>query len=216
MWQRNCPNCNRKIFYNHQSNYCRGKRTNAECRFCAHDEQLTGRVQSKTEKERRTATLRGKVRSIASRKRYSISKRGEKNPQYGNHSLKSVEHRRKIRLSCIQQVQEKLRLAGKTISPTFNPNACKMIDEYGKANGYNFQHALNGGEHHIKELGYWVDGYDKERNVVVEYYENSHWHRKNKQKDIDRRTEIMHHLGCDFIILKEEVGGSYLPEYFHR
>ena len=96
--------------------------------------------------------------------------------------------------------------------PAFNPDACKEIDEYGKTHGYEFQHALNGGEHYIKELGYWIDGYDIKKNVVIEYYENNHWHRRNKQKDIDRCNEIVHHLGCNFIILREEVGGNYLPE----
>jgi hypothetical protein len=96
--------------------------------------------------------------------------------------------------------------------PAFNPDACKAIDDYGESNGYKFQHALNGGEYHIEELGYWVDGYDAKKNVVIEYYENNHWHRKNKRKDIDRYNEIVHHLGCKLIILREEVGGNYLPE----
>jgi len=38
--------------------------------------------------------------------------------------------------------------------PSFNKSACKIIDEYGKNHDYNFQHALNGGEYHIEELGY--------------------------------------------------------------
>ena len=107
-------------------------------------------------------------------------------------------------------------MVGTRIRPAFNPNACHAIDKYGKMNGYNFQHAMNGGEHRITELGYWIDGYDKEKNVVIEYYENNHWHRKNKQKDLDRCKEIIHHLGCKIIILREEVGGNYLPEYILR
>lgn len=39
------------------------------------------------------------------------------------------------------------------------------------------------------------------------------WHRKNKRKDLDRCNEICHHLGCEFIILREGVGGIYLPEH---
>lgn len=216
MWYRQCPSCSRTIEYPYQSNFCRAKRTNAKCAWCAHDGQLIGRVQTEGEKERRAIKLRGKVRSLESRKRYSKSKRGKNSPRYGDHRLKSVEHRRKIRLSCIQRIEDRLKHLGKSMSPTFNLNACRIIDEYGKKHGYNFQHALNGGEHRIKELGYWVDGYDKEKNVVIEYYENNHWHRNNKEKDLDRRMEIMHHMGCEFIILREEVGGNYLPEHFCR
>ena len=56
-------------------------------------------------------------------------------------------------------------------------------------------------EYYIKELGYWVDGYDKERNTVIEYYEK--YHEKQVQRDLNRETEICNHLGCDFIILWE-------------
>jgi len=37
---------------------------------------------------------------------------------------------------------------------------------------------MNGGEHFIPELGYWVDGYDKNKNIVIEYYETRH-HKNN-------------------------------------
>lgn len=84
---------------------------------------------------------------------------------------------------------------------TFNPIACRLIDEYGKQNGYNFQHALNGGELYLKDVNYWVDGYDKDKNVVIEYYEKQHKYRK--QKDDTRLSEIKNHLQCKFIILHE-------------
>jgi predicted RNA-binding Zn-ribbon protein involved in translation (DUF1610 family) len=213
-WIRNCPKCGRDIIYVYQSNYCHGVSNNSKCIFCAHDGQLKGRVQTDEEKEKRAKKLRGKKRTNISRKRYAASKTGNKNPKFGDHSPKSEEHRRKIRLSCIEVVRQRLALSGKPMKPSFNPNACIAIDDYGKKNGYNFRHALNGGEHYIKELGYWVDGYDAKRNVVVEYFENNHWHRKNKKKDIDRCREIMYYLKCDFIILREEIGGSYLSEYF--
>lgn len=213
MWIRFCPSCNRKIEYTLQSNYCRGKRTNAKCAWCAHDKQLLGRIQSDDEKEKRAKSLRGLKRSIESRIRYANSKLGKKNPKFGDFDSKSEEHRRKIRLSCIKVIQKRLEASGKSMCPAFNIQACKAIDEYGKNNGYNFQHALNGGEYHIKELGYWVDGYDKDKNVVIEYFENNHWHRKNKKKDIDRCAEIVHHLQCKLIILREGVGGNYLPEH---
>ena len=215
-WIRNCPQCNSKIVYTEQSNFCRGRRTNAKCAFCAHDGQLIGRVQSDREKEMRANKLRGMKRSIPIRKQCSISKMGSKNPKFGDHTPKSEEHKRRIRLSCIKHIENKLALVGKKMRPSFSQKACNAIDEYSRKYEYNFQHAMNGGEYHIMELGYWVDGYDKEKNVVIEYYENNHWHRKNEKKDIDRRKEIMYHLGCDFIILKEEIGGSYLSRYFCR
>lgn len=81
----------------------------------------------------------------------------------------------------------------------FNPVACQRIDEYGKKHGFNFQHALNGGE--IAVIGYSVDGYDKDKNVVIEYYEKHH--RRKIERDEHRKQEIINHLGCKFIELKE-------------
>jgi hypothetical protein len=87
--------------------------------------------------------------------------------------------------------------------PAYNPEACRFIEKYGEANGFEFKHAENGGEHFIEDLGYWVDGYDAEQNVVLEYYEP--WHRKssNRSRDKARREEIMSHLGCTFIVHRE-------------
>ncbi|MBC8428318.1 hypothetical protein H8D04_00400 [bacterium] len=90
------------------------------------------------------------------------------------------------------------------VIPNYNPEACKIIEQYGKEHGYNFQHAENGGEYHIKELGYFVDGYDKEKNVVIEYDEKSHFNEngKLKSKDVNRQTEIIEYLKCNFIRIK--------------
>lgn len=87
--------------------------------------------------------------------------------------------------------------------PNFNPKACKIIEQYGKDNNYNFQHALNIGEFYIKELGYWVDGYDKDKNVVIEYMEKHHNNSKNKEKDLKRKERIKDFLKCEFIEIWE-------------
>lgn len=66
--------------------------------------------------------------------------------------------------------------------------------------GWNLQHALNGGE--IEIDGYWLDGYDKEKNIVFEFDEPYHyidW--KNnilREKDIDRQNYIINKLHCEF------------------
>lgn len=105
--------------------------------------------------------------------------------------------RKKARLKTIAR----LTAQGGQMSPFYNSEACDIIDEYGKRNGFNFQHAKNGGEYHIKELGYWVDGYDKERNVVIEYLERHHL--RQIDKDRGRKQEIIEHLDCKFIEIKE-------------
>jgi len=65
---------------------------------------------------------------------------------------------------------------------------------------------MNGGEFHIKELGYWVDGYDNENNVVYEYDERHHFiGTELKERDIIRQEEIVNFLGCKFIRIKDEL-----------
>lgn len=201
-WSKQCPLCNNLVYF--KTKYClqRSIKTNAVCHSCA-DRGNIGRIQSYGEKECRAVRLRGQIRSLKSRKLYSESKRGRKNPQFGNHTSKSTEHRRKIRLGCIKTIEERLKLVGKTMSPAFNPIACEIIDKYGKQNGYNFQHALNGGEYYISDLGYWVDGYDKERNIVIEFYEREHGRTSRQEKDKKREIEIIDVLKCQFIIIHE-------------
>lgn len=111
--------------------------------------------------------------------------------------------KRKIRVKFIQRMQDQL-IDGGQIYPAYNKNACLLIEKYGKENGYNFQHAMNGGEYHIKELGYWVDGYDKEKNVVIEVDENHHFDNSGNllKEDVQRQIEIEKYLNCKFIRIK--------------
>ena len=115
-------------------------------------------------------------------------------------SINRPKVRRKKRLARIKDMKKK---HGQLI-PNYNLEGCKIIDEYSKKHKYNFQHAENGGEFYIKELGYWVDGYDKERNVVIEIDEPAHYNINGNlsKQDIERQKEIENHLNCKFIRIK--------------
>jgi len=114
---------------------------------------------------------------------------------------KRPEELEKMRKSAIKRVK---RQYGNMIS--YNPQSIPIIEQYGKENGYNFQHAENGGE--IEVCGYLVDGYDKDKNVVIEYYEKHH--NRKIQKDLERQLAIMNELKCKFIIIKYD---STIEEY---
>jgi len=107
------------------------------------------------------------------------------------------------RLQAIRYRQERTP-NGYQIFPNYSPNACILIDEYAQQNNFKFQHAENGGEYHIKELGYWVDGYDAEKNTVIEVDEPFHYdnHDNLTERDIRRQNEIIEFLDCDFIRMK--------------
>lgn len=108
----------------------------------------------------------------------------------------------KIRLATINQ---RNKLLG-SVGPMYNPKSIPIIEQYGRENNYNFRHAENHecGEYHIKELGYWVDGFDEHANVVIEFDEKDHFNLDGqlKKKDIIRQNEIIKFLKCKFIRIK--------------
>ena len=114
---------------------------------------------------------------------------------------KRPEELKKMRLSAIKYIEE-AKLGGGQLIPRYNISAISILEK--RANELeitDLQHAENGGEFYIKELGYWVDGYSKEKNIVIEYYERHH--NNIKKKDLQRQNEITEFLNCEFIIIKE-------------
>lgn len=178
---------------------------------------MYGKIHSKETKQKIGEGNKGKLRSEEQKRKISESKKGKNNPMYGK--IHSKETKQKIGENNVgmkgkkhsEETKKKMRLAriidmekkhGQMI-PNYNPTACKLIEEHGKKHGYNFQHAESGGEFYIKELGYWVDGYDQEKNVVIEIDEPKHFlNGKLKQKDVRRQREITEHLKCKFIRIR--------------
>ena len=82
----------------------------------------------------------------------------------------------------------------------YNKKACKYIDKLNEEKCWNLQHAENGGE--VECLGYFLDGYDKDLNIVFEYDEEQHYKDKEhnilNDKDIQRQQNIINKLHCEF------------------
>ncbi len=123
---------------------------------------------------------------------------GENNPMYGKKH--SPQTKRLQRIKRLEELESKLGAY-----PGYNPESISIIEEYGKKHGYNFQHAENGGEYFIRELGYYVDGYDVEKNVVIEYDEPHHYLADGslRPRDVYRQNEIQDFLKCHFIRIKK-------------
>jgi len=97
----------------------------------------------------------------------------------------SAESKYKMRLSAIKRIKEK-RIKPYT---NYNPKACEYFDKLNKERGWNLQHALNGGE--IEIYGYFLDSYDKNKNIIVEYDEPKHEKPSQKKKDEIRQQQII-------------------------
>ena len=222
--KRVCPSCGKELKYTTYAGYKIANEKNSLCRSCnrigeknpfygkKHSEitkkEISRNVSlvqvgiplSDSHKLSISNSLKGRILSDAWKEKISKTRirLGIKSVMKGK--THSNETKRKLRLITIEQ----LKKIYPNVRPMYNPNACKLIDEYGNKNGYTFQHAENGGEFYIKKLGYWVDGYDKEKNAVIEVDEKKHFDRNGnlKLKDVTRQKEIQLHLNCEFIRIK--------------
>lgn len=120
---------------------------------------------------------------------------------------KRPEERLRKRLAMI----EKLKQEHGQMYPFYNKRACEYFDMLNVERGWTIQHGENGGEYYVKELGYWMDGYDKERNIVIEYDEPRHYtvNGQLKEKDVRRMHEIIDHLKCSFYRYDEKNSRLY-------
>lgn len=95
--------------------------------------------------------------------------------------------------------------------PQYNKKCCKYIDNLNEQNNWNLQHAENGGE--IEIDGYFLDGYDKDLNIVFEYDEKQHYkdvfNNILKDKDIQRQNNIINKLNCKFYRYNEYMNLLY-------
>lgn len=107
----------------------------------------------------------------------------------------SIETKRKIRISTLKYLSE----TQCQVVPRYNKQSIKLIEEFGSKHGYKFRHAENGGEVFLEKLGYWLDAYDEQNNVVLEIYERHHYRNGIlRKKDVQRENEIKKLLGCKF------------------
>lgn len=221
---RQCPECKKDIIYAHQivngqltcGNYYTAKKRNSLCKSCCQ----TGIRHSSF----------GKIMPPHVRELHRLAVAGKNNPNYGGFSQehcnnlstslrnsdkikelaarkknipRSSDVKRKIRLGVIQDFQKKHNCN----APNYNPKACQLFEEINKEMGWSGQHAENGGEFYIKELGYWVDYYEPNLNIVIEYDENRH--RRQIDRDIQRQQEIEQYLDCKFYRIKEWESSSW-------
>jgi hypothetical protein len=220
MYYRNCPKCGEEIFYMKNPERDRAEKRNTNCKSCAN----TGRIFSNEHKKNIGKSNKGKIRSEETRKNISKTLKGREPWNKGltketNDIVKKHGESRKgqvpwnkgltkyedPRLKHSEETRKNMRLAalkrnGVTF-PNYNSVACGIINNYNKKYGFNFQHAENGGEVCID--GYWPDGVDEKRKIIIEVDEKHHFdvNGKLRQKDIQRQG-YLEDLGYKFIRIK--------------
>lgn len=120
----------------------------------------------------------------------------------------SDESKEKMRLVNTERVTK----LGLPFHPSYNPNSIPILEEYAREAGYSIQHAENGGEFQIPGTTFFVDGYDRDKNVVIEYDEAYHFNKNNRHADKWRQDKIGEILKCKFIRISEK-GDIQLFDY---
>jgi hypothetical protein len=136
------------------------------------------------------------------RLKMSISAKARSNTEEGIAHLKNARKLRKTNKLSEEtklkiSLSHRLKYSKSNNHPNYNRSACQLFEDINRKMGWNGQHAENGGEFFIKELGYWVDYYEPNFNIVIEFDEPNHKYRK--EKDEIRQREITEYLKCKFI-----------------
>lgn len=211
MWFRKCPECDKEIVYKYRPNFYTARKKNSLCKSCIQTgkrHKYFGKSLPKHVIELKRKQMRGELNpnfggfteQHKENLRMSLCN-SEKIKELGRSRRgipRSKETKRKIRRSIIKDLKTK---CGYQLSPNYNKHACQVFEEINRELNWNGIHAENGGEFHIKELGYWVDYYEPNLNIVIEYDEKRH--RKQQDKDIYRQREIEQHLQCKFYRIPE-------------
>jgi len=220
-FKKNCPNCGNEQTYSRHGSLKYAIQHDKLCRSCINSGELNPFYNKKHTEEHKQH-----MRNIRpyypkytpteeTRKKLSESLRGkmvgELNPMYGNcgklnpffgkyHTTETrIQMSRSGKLRKIREFEER---NGFQLVPNYNPISIPILEQKAKELGItDLQHAENGGEFRINEIGYYVDGYSKEKNIVIEYYEK--FHKNNTEKDLQRQIEITNLLKCEFIIINE-------------
>lgn len=98
-------------------------------------------------------------------------------------------------------VNQRLKEFGQVIS--FNKEACEFINKLNAEKNWNLQHAMNGGEYQVGP--YYLDGYDKDKNIAFEYNEPAHYESPERILRDRKRAEFIHQkLNCQFFVYNEK------------
>lgn len=215
MWRRICPCCEQDVWHVNRASVYRKTNINRLCRNCWSKQKIV-ELQRKCPTCCINITYKVYKSYWSAEDKKSLCRSCSKIGNYGRKGQKNTEeHKQKVgnkhrgkktseSAKCKMREAALRRIKSNNIRPytNYNPVACKYFHELNIQNNWNLQHALNGGE--IQVIGYSLDAYDKENNIVVEYDEPLHEKPSIKTRDIIRQQKIIEHLNCKFYRYSEK------------
>ena len=201
---RNCPDCQSEIEYGSKDAYYAGLKRNGRCKKC----QQCGKKVSKETGLKISRSKRGKPghphtkehrKKIQGRGNamYGVHRYGELNPFHGK--CHTEEARRKMRVAACKRVMKLQRNNAGRIN-NVGIKEGRYFDRLEKEHGWKgIYYKKSKKQFLIEYLGYFVDYYEPNLNIVVEYDEPRHYrHGVLIEKDVKRMNEIKRYLGCQF------------------
>jgi hypothetical protein len=190
-YERNCPECGRGIFYSLSHNLIDAIHKNTKCRYCCN--VIRGKSSNRkgchhTEESKRAiseAQIGRKLSNDTRLKMSSFQKRRYSNPvelQKMAGAVKLAMHRPDVRKRHIEALHQSNWIKVRT-----DKGLVEMINCWNKM-GFHFD--INYQVKTDSDL-FYVDGYDKEKNVVLEYDAKYHNSISQKQKDLVRQKKII-------------------------
>lgn len=157
----------------------------------------TGKRLSEETKNKISLKLKGRVVSEETREKMRISSTNRKHTD---------DSKIKMRKSAINRILHQKRIGTQSF-PTVNPMENLFFEKMEKERGWDgIYHGKTGKQYYIESLGYFVDYYEPNLNIVVEYDEPRHYKANGllKEKDVKRMGEIKNNLHCKFIRYNEK------------
>jgi len=191
MWVKNCPECDCVQHYKYRGDLTTAKRLNSKCKSCSYKGRVYSKEHNRKISESRKGTKcseetkrklskanKGRIYSEEHNKKISLAKTGKKRAPFSDECRKRMSEshvglkhtnstKKKQRLTAINRIEEQKG----QMMPNYNPSACLIFDQLNEKNNWKLQHAENGGEYKIPDLGYFVDAIDFKNKIIIEYDE---------------------------------------------
>ena len=229
MYKRNCPRCGKQL---RTKNKFWNKKAIREKRLCC---VCSGKFRIITEEwkenmRKNHANVSGKnnpfygkthtdktlkilslPKTEEHKRKLAISLKGNPSPLKGKHH--TDEAKRKMRISAIKRIT-KYKFDGLSMCPNVNKKETDYFVKLENEKGWNgifFGKDNKNQQYLIENLGYFVDYYEPEKNIIVEYDETLHYNKDwtLKEKDIKRQEEIIKTLHCKFYRYNEVLDKLY-------
>ncbi|NBO23125.1 hypothetical protein EBU94_07305 [bacterium] len=197
-WTRNCPKCERELIYKNKNQLRKSIHNHTICKSCSAKCQNIWK---------HSKNWKIKLKDDGKLWTKLCPRCGDEQSYKSKIILNRAKRKNAVCRECQLRVRKPTYIS--LVGPNYNPAACQYFDELSVRNNWNLRHALNGGE--IEILGYFLDAYDKNKNIVVEYDEPRHYDKLGnlKQKDVLRQKCIMSHLKCKFFRYNEKTKVLY-------